>query len=102
MELHKRQWICLEDGRSAGCLSRCRIGISITAQYFAAKASAGFGKRLRHDLFAHIGGLSYTQIDQYGASTFITRMTADINQIQTQVNMALRLLLRSPLLLLAP
>lgn len=72
------------------------LAFSITAQYFAAKASAGFGKRLRHDLFAHIGGLSYTQIDQYGASTFITRMTADINQIQTQVNMALRLLLRSP------
>ncbi len=72
------------------------LAFSITAQYFAAKASAGFGKRLRHDLFEHIQNLSYTQIDKYGASTFITRMTADINQIQAQVNMVLRLLLRSP------
>lgn len=76
------------------------LAFSITAQYFAAKASAGFGKRLRHDLFQHIEGLSYTQIDNYGASTFITRMTADINQIQTQVNMVLRLLLRSPFIVI--
>lgn len=76
------------------------LAFSITAQYFAAKASAGFGKRLRHDLFQHIEGLSYTQIDKYGASTFITRMTADINQIQTQVNMVLRLLLRSPFIVI--
>jgi ABC-type multidrug transport system fused ATPase/permease subunit len=72
------------------------LAFSITAQYFAAKASAGFGKQLRHDLFKHIETLSYTQIDKYGSSTLITRMTADINQIQAQVNMALRLLLRSP------
>lgn len=76
------------------------LAFSITAQYFAAKASAGFGKRLRHDLFTHIESLSYTQIDKYGASTFITRMTADINQIQTQVNMVLRLLLRSPFIVI--
>lgn len=76
------------------------LAFSITAQYFAAKASAGFGKKLRHDLFEHIGKLSYTQIDKHGASTFITRMTADINQIQTQVNMVLRLLLRSPFIVI--
>lgn len=76
------------------------LAFSITAQYFAAKASAGFGKRLRHDLFTHIESLSYTQIDKYGASTFITRMTADVNQIQTQVNMVLRLLLRSPFIVI--
>lgn len=76
------------------------LAFSITAQYFAAKASAGFGKRLRHDLFQHIEGLSYTQIDKHGASTFITRMTADINQIQAQVNMVLRLLLRSPFIVI--
>lgn len=76
------------------------LAFSITAQYFAAKASAGFGRRLRHDLFQHIEGLSYTQIDKYGASTFITRMTADVNQIQTQVNMVLRLLLRSPFIVI--
>lgn len=76
------------------------LAFSITAQYFAAKASAGFGKRLRHDLFQHIEELSYTQIDKYGASTFITRMTADVNQIQTQVNMVLRLLLRSPFIVI--
>lgn len=76
------------------------LAFSITAQYFAAKASAGFGKKLRHDLFGHIESLSYTQIDKYGASTFITRMTADVNQIQTQVNMVLRLLLRSPFIVI--
>ena len=77
-------------------LAMLGLTFSIIAQYFAAKASAGFGKQLRHDLFKHIGTLSYTQIDEHGASTFVTRMTADINQIQTQVNMVLRLLLRSP------
>lgn len=76
------------------------LAFSITAQYFAAKASAGFGKQLRHELFKHIQGLSYSQIDKYGTSTFITRMTADINQVQTQVNMALRLLLRSPFIVI--
>ncbi len=86
----------LEMGGVLLLLAFVGLAFSITAQYFAAKASAGFGKELRHDLFRHIQGLSYTQIDKYGTSTFITRMTADINQIQTQVNMALRLLLRSP------
>ncbi len=69
---------------------------SITAQYFAAKASVGFGKSVRRDLFAHIHSLSYTELDQAGTSTLITRMTNDINQLQSGVNMFLRLFLRSP------
>lgn len=69
---------------------------SLTAQYFAAKAAVGMGTGLRSDLFAHIGALSYTEIDTVGTSTMITRMTSDINQVQDGVNMALRLLLRSP------
>ena len=60
---------------------------SITAQYFAAKASVGFGKSVRRDLFAHINSLSYTELDQAGTSTLITRMTNDINQLQSGVNM---------------
>ncbi len=69
---------------------------SITAQYFAAKASVGFGKSVRRDLFAHINKLSYAEIDKAGTSTLITRMTNDINQLQSGVNMFLRLFLRSP------
>lgn len=73
---------------------------SITAQYFAAKASVGFGKSVRRDLFAHINSLSYTEIDQAGTSTLITRMTNDINQMQSGVNMFLRLFLRSPFIVI--
>ena len=69
---------------------------SITAQYFAAKAAVGFAGALRHALFAHIQKLSFSQQDQLGGATLITRMTSDINQVQTGVNLALRLLLRSP------
>ena len=69
---------------------------SITTQYFAAKASVGFGKSVRKDLFAHINALSYTELDTAGTSTLITRMTNDINQMQSGVNMFLRLFLRSP------
>lgn len=69
---------------------------SVIAQYFAAKASVGFGKSVRHDLFAHINSLSYAEIDKAGTSTLITRMTNDINQLQSGVNMFLRLFLRSP------
>ena len=69
---------------------------SITAQYFAAKAAVGFSTELKHALFAHIQGLSYTEIDTLGTSTMITRMTSDINQVQNGVNMVLRLFLRSP------
>lgn len=69
---------------------------SITAQYFAAKASVGFGTAIRRDLFAHINTLSYKEIDKLGTSTLITRITSDINQMQTVVNLVLRLFLRSP------
>lgn len=69
---------------------------SITAQYFSAKTAMGFGKELRRDLFRHIETLSYTEIDEIGSSTLINRMTSDVNQIQTGVNMFLRLFMRSP------
>ncbi len=69
---------------------------SITAQYFAAKAATGFATKLRHSLFQHIQSLSFSEIDQTGTSTMITRMTSDINQLQSGVNMVLRLFLRSP------
>ena len=69
---------------------------SITAQYFAAKAAVGFSTKVRHSLFEHITSFSYTEIDNVGTSTMITRLTSDINQLQNGVNMALRLLLRSP------
>ena len=72
------------------------LACSITAQYFAAKAAVGFATGLRNDLFAHIGRLSYSEQDTIGTSTLITRMTSDINQVQSGMNLALRLLLRSP------
>lgn len=69
---------------------------SITAQYYAAKAAVGFSTKLKHALFVHIQGLSFTEIDTLGTSTMITRMTSDVNQAQNGVNMVLRLFLRSP------
>lgn len=83
------------------CLLLVGFGIvglvfSITAQYFAAKASVGFVTKLRHALFDHIQGLSYTELDTIGTSTLITRMTSDMNQVQSGMNLTLRLLLRSP------
>ena len=69
---------------------------SITAQYYAAKAAVGFSTKLKHSLFEHIQGLSFTEIDTLGTSTMITRMTSDVNQVQNGVNMVLRLFLRSP------
>lgn len=83
------------------CLLLIGLGVvglvcSITAQYFAAKASVGFSSRLRKALFSHIQSLSYTEMDTQGTSTLITRMTSDINQVQNGVNLTLRLLLRSP------
>ncbi len=69
---------------------------AVTAQFFAAKAAVGFSTGLRHDLFKHLMGLSYSKIDTLGTSTMITRMTSDVNQAQTGVNMFLRLFLRSP------
>ena len=83
------------------CLVMIGLGIiglvcAVTAQYFAAGAAVGFAARLRHAVLQHILSLSYSQIDQLGTSTMITRMTADINQVQNGVNLTLRLLLRSP------
>lgn len=72
------------------------LAASITAQYFSAKAAVGFAGRLRHALFEKVESLSFPQLDALGASTVITRMTSDVNQVQTGVNLALRLLLRSP------
>lgn len=83
------------------CMVLVALGIiglvcSITAQFFAAKAATGFSTKLRHSLFAHIQSLSYTEMDTIGTSTLITRMTSDINQVQSGVNLVLRLFLRSP------
>ena len=69
---------------------------SITAQYFAAKAAVGVATKLRHSLCSHIGTLSFSEMDTIGSSTLITRITSDINQVQSGVNMVLRLFLRSP------
>ena len=83
------------------CLLLVILGIaglvfSVTAQYYAAKAAVGFIKKLKQRLFSHIQTFSFTQLDTIGTSTLITRMTSDMNQLQTGVNLALRLLLRSP------
>ena len=83
------------------CLIMVALGIvglasAVTAQYFAAKAAVGFAARLRSALMRKLLGLSYSQIDQIGTSTMVTRMTSDVNQVQNGVNLTLRLLLRSP------
>lgn len=83
------------------CLVLVLLGLiglvfSVTAQYFAAKAAVGFVTKIRHVLFGHIQKLSYAELDTQGTSTLITRMTSDMNQVQNGVNLTLRLLLRSP------
>lgn len=83
------------------CMVMIALGIiglacSITAQFFAAKAAVGMASKLRHAVFAHIQNLSFSNIDQAGTSTLITRMTSDINQVQAGINLFLRLFLRSP------
>lgn len=83
------------------CLVMIALGVvglacSITAQFFAAKAAVGMATKLRHAVFSHIQSLSFSQIDQIGTSTLITRMTSDINQVQAGINLFLRLFLRSP------
>lgn len=83
------------------CLILILLGVvglisAVTAQYFSAKAAAGFGTALRHGLFAHIQRLSFTNQDKLGDATLITRITSDVNQAQSGVNMVLRLFLRSP------
>ena len=77
-------------------LAMVGLTCSIIAQYFAAKAAVGFAAKLRHALFAHVETFSFTEIDEIGTSTLITRLTSDVNQLQSGVNMALRLFLRSP------
>ncbi len=72
------------------------LAASVTAQYFAAKAAIGFSTNVRHALFSHIHALSWTDLDRLGSATLVTRLTGDINQVQTGVNLGLRLLLRSP------
>jgi len=79
-----------------GALALVGLACSLTAQYFAAKASVGLARRVRHALFEHIQRMSYSQLDDAGTATLITRMTSDVDQVQTGVNLTLRLLLRSP------
>lgn len=74
------------------------LGWAITAQYFSAKAAVGSAARLRHELFAHMQSFTYAQTDRVGTSSMITRMTSDVNQLQSGVNITLRLLLRSPII----
>ena len=76
------------------------LTFSITAQFFAAKASVGFIKQVKHAVFSHIQKLSFSDIDRLGTNTLITRLTSDMNQIQTGVNLTLRLFLRSPFIVL--
>lgn len=88
-------------GKMGACLlALAVVGLlsSVTAQFFAAKAAVGFSTKLRQALFDHIQGLNFTNIDKAGTSTMITRMTSDINQVQSGVNMVLRLFLRSPII----
>ena len=87
------------------CLIMVLLGVvglvcSITAQYYAAKAAVGFGAELKHSLLSHIQKFSFTQMDEIGTSTLVTRMTSDVNQVQSGVNMVLRLFLRSPFIVL--
>lgn len=95
----------IENGDKIYIIKRCLLlglfGIlglcsTLVAQYFSAKASVGFATDIRHALFQHIGKLSYFQLDSLGAPTLITRLTGDINQVQTGTNLTLRLVLRSP------
>lgn len=97
--------IGIENGDKIYIIKRCLLlglfGIlglcsTLVAQYFSAKASVGFATDIRHALFSHIGKLSYSQLDSLGAPTLITRLTGDINQVQTGTNLTLRLVLRSP------
>lgn len=97
--------IGIENGNKVYIIKRCLLlglfGIlglcsTLVAQYFSAKASVGFASDIRRALFQHIGKLSYSQLDSLGAPTLITRLTGDINQVQTGTNLVLRLVLRSP------
>ena len=95
----------IKNGDTNYILERCGILIllaviglvcAVSAQYFSAKAAVGFATRLRSALFSHIQTLSYADLDEIGTTTLITRMTSDVNQLQSGVNMVLRLFMRSP------
>lgn len=95
----------INDGSKGTVLSMCGVMLAlgviglicaVSAQYFSAKAAVGFSTRLRSELFAHIQKFSYSDTDRLGTSTLITRMTGDINSVQTGINMFLRLFMRSP------
>ena len=88
----------LKMGLCLVALAAIGLTVSVTAQFFAAKAAVGFSTKLRQALFSYLQDLSFTDIDQVGTATMITRMTSDINQVQNGVNMVLRLFLRSPII----
>lgn len=86
----------LSMGAALIALGLVGLASSVTAQYFSARAAVGFAAKLKHALFAHIQGMSYAETDRAGISTLITRLTSDVNQVQSGVNLVLRLFLRSP------
>ena len=88
----------LKKGLVLVLLAAAGLIVAITAQYFAAKAAVGVSGTLRKSLFSHIMNMDAARVDKNGTSTLITRMTSDINQVQTGINMSLRLLLRSPII----
>ena len=88
------QTIIIRDAILMAALGLVGMLFSITAQYFSAKAAVSLSADLRHDLFDHIQSLSYSKAQNIGTSTLLTRITSDINQVQTGINLALRLLLR--------
>lgn len=95
---NRDQVFILQMGMVLVTLGVLGLSCSLLAQYFAAKAAVGFGTKLRVDLFRHIESLSYAEIDRAGSATLVVRMTSDINQVQSGVNLVLRLFLRSPFL----
>ena len=90
------QPVVIRCGLLLALMAALGLAASVTAQYFAARAAIGFSSRIRHTLFSHIQSLSWADLDRLGTSTLVTRLTGDVNQVQTGVNLGLRLLLRSP------
>lgn len=95
IENHDKKYVFMMGGVLL-LLAAVGLASSLTAQYFAAKAAVGFSTKLKSALFMHINSLSYTEVDKLGSSSLITRMTSDVNQVQSGVNLVLRLFLRSP------
>lgn len=95
IENHDKKYVFMMGGVLL-LLAAVGLASSLTAQYFAAKAAVGFSTKLKSALFKHINSLSYTEVDRLGSSSLITRMTSDVNQVQSGVNLVLRLFLRSP------